>query len=305
MQNNKESMAYILMPYYKTRQDLFEKSIRSFIQQDYLNKKLIIYIDDKIDQKESILNFLNDNEKQNIIIIGGVEHKGIATARNELLKYVKENIDNNSFIFQLDSDDQYYNNNVITNTINNMKNYKADIAILGFSYKFYDGKVKDEDLLKTELDTQELVKKYKKSKYFEIDDFIKITSLGWVKVYNSNIFKTFTNVEENKKYEDFVYMGIFFINNLKICGITGNNIVFNKYNSSTTSNRTEKDCKYIINRLKEFENFAKSINKNKYNEKYIQYFIDSKKKEYKQIFKNYDNVNHTSLLNYFENLINN
>lgn len=285
MQNNKESMAYILMPYYKTRQDLFEKSIRSFIQQDYLNKKLIIYIDDKIDQKESILNFLNDNEKQNIIIIGGVEHKGIATARNELLKYVKENIDNNSFIFQLDSDDQYYNNNVITNTINNMKNYKADIAILGFSYKFYDGKVKDEDLLKTELDTQELVKKYKKSKYFEIDDFIKITSLGWVKVYNSNIFKTFTNVEENKKYEDFVYMGIFFINNLKICGITGNNIVFNKYNSSTTSNRTEKDCKYIINRLKEFENFAKSINKNKYNEKYIQYFIDSKKKNINKYLK--------------------
>lgn len=305
MQNNEGAMACILMPYYRTRQDLFEKSINSFIQQNYQNKKLIIYIDDQIDQKESILNFLNDNEKQNIIIIGGIEHKGVATARNELLKYVKENINDNSFIFQLDSDDQYMKNDTISNAINLMQNANTDIGILEFSYGFYDGKTKNDDLLKTEIETKELVKKYQKSKYFELDDLTKMTSLGCVKIYNSKTFKKFINVEENEKYEDFVYMGIFFINNLKICGITGNNIVFNKYNSSTTSNRTEKDCKDVINRLKEFEYFAKNINKNKDNEKYIQYFIDSKIEQYKKIFKNYDKENNTDLLNYFKQLINN
>lgn len=305
MQNDNKSMAYVLMPYYKTRQDLFKKSIRSFIQQNYQNKKLIIYIDDKIDQKESILNFLNDNEKQDIIIIGGIEHKGVATARNELLKYVKNNVDDNSFIFQLDSDDQYMKNDTISNAINLMQNANTDIGILEFSYGFYDGKTKNDDLLKTEIETQDLVKKYQKSKYFELDNLTKMTSLGCVKIYNSKTFKKFINVEENEKYEDFVYMGIFFINNLKICGITGNNIVFNKYNSSTTSNRTEKDCEDIINRLKEFADFAKNINKNKDNEKYIQYFIDSKIEQYKKIFKNYDKENNTDLLNYFKQLINN
>ena len=305
MQNNKEAMACILMPYYRTRQEFFEKSINSFIQQDYKNKKLIIYIDDKMDQKESLLNFLNDNEKQDIIIIGGIEHKGVATARNELLKYVKNNVDDNSFIFQLDSDDQYMKNDTISNAINLMQNANTDIGILEFSYGFYDGKTKNDDLLKTEIETQDLVKKYQKSKYFELDDLTKMTSLGCVKIYNSKTFKKFINVEENEKYEDFVYMGIFFSDKLKIIGIVGNNIIFNKYNSSTTSNRTEKDCEDIINRLKEFEYFAKNINKNKDNEKYIQYFVDSKIEQYKKIFKNYDKENNTDLLNYFEKLINN
>lgn len=30
--NNNKPMAYVLMPYYRTRQEFFEKSINSFIQ---------------------------------------------------------------------------------------------------------------------------------------------------------------------------------------------------------------------------------------------------------------------------------
>lgn len=305
MQNNEEAMACILMPYYRTRQEFFEKSINSFIQQDYKNKKLIIYIDDKMDQKESLLNFLNDNEKQNIIIIGGIEHKGVATARNELLKYVKNNVDDNSFIFQLDSDDQYMKNNTVSNAVNLMQNDNADIGILEFSYGFYDGRTQNADSLKTELETKELVQKYEKAKYFDINNITKMTSFGCVKVYSSKIFKKFVDVVENEKYFDFVYMGIFFVNELKIIGIPGNNIVFNRYNSSVTGHRTEKDCEDVINRLKEFADFAKTLNQNKDNEKYIQYFVDSKIEQYKKIFKIYDEENNTNLLNYFEELINN
>lgn len=186
-----------------------------------------------------------------------------------------------------------------------MQRNNTDIGILEFSYNFYDGKVKDDSLLKTELETKELAKKYQESKYFELDDFTKITSLGWVKIYTSKIFKKFIQVKENEKYEDFVYMGIFFSDKLKIIGIVGNNIIFNKYNSSTTSNRTEKDCEDVINRLKEFADFAKTLNQNEDNEKYIQYFVDSKIEQYKKIFENYDQDNNTKLFNYFKQLINN
>lgn len=264
-----------------------------------------MYIDDQIDQKESILNFLNNNEKQDIVIIGGTEHKGVAAARNELLKYIKENANDNSFVFQLDSDDQYMKNDTISNAINLMQNANTDIGILEFSYGFYDGKTKNDDLLKTEIETKDLVKKYQKSKYFELDDLTKMTSLGCVKIYKSKTFKKFINVEENEKYFDFVYMGIFFVNELKIIGISGNNVIFNRYNSSVTGHRTEKDCKDVINRLKEFADFAKILNQNKDNEKYIQYFVDSKIEQYKKIFKIYDEENNTNLLNYFEELINN
>lgn len=221
------------------------------------------------------------------------------------MKYIKENIDDNSFIFQLDSDDQYSNDNVISNSINTMQRNNADIGILEFSYNFYDGKVKDDSLLKTELETKELVKKYEKAKYFDINNITKMTSFGCVKVYSGNIFKKFIIVKENQKYFDFVYMGIFFVNELKIIGIPENNIVFNRYNSSVTGHRTEKDCEDVINRLKEFADFAKTLNQNEDNEKYIQYFVDSKIEQYKKIFKIYDEENNTNLLNYFEKLINN
>ena len=68
------------------------------------------------------------------------------------------------------------------------------------------------------------------------------------------------------------YILIYFVNELKIIGIPGNNIVFNRYNSSVTGHRTEKDCEDVINRLKEFADFAKALNQNKDNEKYLQCF---------------------------------
>ena len=196
-------------------------------------------------------------------------------------------------------------NNAVSNAINLMQNGNADLGILEFSYGFYDGRTQNADSLKTELETKELVQKYEKAKYFDINNITKMTSFGCVKVYSGNIFKKFIIVKEKQIYFDFVYIGIFFSDKLKIIGIVGNNIIFNKYNSSTTSNRTEKDCKDVINRLKEFADFAKTLNQNEDNEKYIQYFVDSKIEQYKKIFKIYDEENNTNLLNYFEELINN
>ena len=40
-----QNQVVVLMPYFKTRSGLFEKSLQSFLKQDYQNKKLVIYVD--------------------------------------------------------------------------------------------------------------------------------------------------------------------------------------------------------------------------------------------------------------------
>lgn len=70
-----------------------------------------------------------------------------------------------------------------------MQKNNADLGILEFSYGFYDGRTQNADSLKTELETKELVQKYEKAKYFDINNITKMTSFGCVKVYSGNIFK--------------------------------------------------------------------------------------------------------------------
>ena len=40
-----QNQVVVLMPYFKARSGLFEKSLQSFLKQDYQNKKLVIYVD--------------------------------------------------------------------------------------------------------------------------------------------------------------------------------------------------------------------------------------------------------------------
>ena len=62
-----ESQAIVLMPYYQTERSLFGKSLQSFLDQDYQNKKLVIYIDnDKKNENDlnSILDNLDEKQKK-------------------------------------------------------------------------------------------------------------------------------------------------------------------------------------------------------------------------------------------------
>ena len=47
-----QNQAVVLMPYFKTISDLFEKSLQGFLKQDYQNKKLVIYVDNALDEEK-------------------------------------------------------------------------------------------------------------------------------------------------------------------------------------------------------------------------------------------------------------
>lgn len=303
-----QNQAVVLMPYFRTRSDLFEKSLQSFLKQDYQNKKLVIYVDNVLSEEKDLKNILEKYVSKDIVIIGGKEHVGVAKARNNLLSYVKENQNDNDIIFQLDSDDYYTSDNAISKVIKNMKENAVDVAILNFEYGFYDGKTEDEGLKATELETNFIVEKYKEAKYFEPrEDLEKLTSLGWTKVYTAKLFKKLPFIAEDGKYEDFIYMALFCVDNIKVVGDDTKCIMFNKYSSSITSNRTEKDCESVVKRLSEFKQFYNELAKNLSSEKKIIYkhcmknFIDVKLRQYESIFKNYDNEHNTKLFNYYMN----
>lgn len=307
------------MPYYRTRSGLFEKSLTSFLEQDYQNKKLVIYVDNEIScEKEliGILEGLNKEQKKQITLIGGKGHIGVAKARNELLQYVKGHASDDDYIFLLDSDDEYTDNEVISRIIHSMTKHKADVAVLNFKYGFFDGKTEDAGLKKTREETSAIAQKYSEPHFFEPSkDLSTLTSLGWTRVYKGKIFKELPIVKNTGKYEDFVYMTPFCFDNIKVVGVTIPSIKFNKYSSSTTSMRTEKDCEDVVDRLNELKtSYTKMcaemekklpIYKKIIFSKCLENFINTKLEQYRIIFENYDNSHKTQLSKKFLEAINN
>ena len=314
-----EAKAFVLMPYYRTRSDLFKKSLTSFLKQDYQNKKLVIYVDNEIRcEKEliRILEGLKKEQKKQITLINGKRHIGVAKARNGLLWYVRKHISDDDYIFLLDSDDEYTDNKAISRVINSMTKHKADVAVLNFKYGFFDGKTEDAGLKKTREETSAIARKYSKPHSFEPSkDLSTLTSLGWTRVYKSKTFKKLPVVQKTGKYEDFVYMAPFCFDNIKVVGVTIPSIKFNKYSSSTTSMRTEKDCEDVVDRLNELKRSYRKmcaemgeklpIHKKIIFSKCLENFINTKLEQYRIIFKNYDNSHKTQLSEKFLEAINN
>lgn len=291
--------AYILMPVRGTDEILLESSINSIAKQDYENIHLVICDDGNTSEyRNKLKNILKEtklNGKYTIIPDESQpsETGNIAAARNQLLSYIKDYAEDFDFIFQLDSDDCFNEINFISKAVEEMQKKQAKIGLVGFEYQSSNQEFLNEllkqrvDLERTKQETDKTVKELSR-RPFEIDDFSKITTLGWTKVYSAELYKKLESVEENAKYEDFVYMYLFFLaEKNEIIGIPDIKINFTKHQTSTTATRTEKDCKDVINRLAEFKNKLVELNSDLKDEekKAVVSFIKAKLDSYSSIFE--------------------
>lgn len=185
--------AYILMPVRGTDEELLKNSINSIAKQDYGNIHLVIYDDGNTHEYiEKLVEILHEQKLGKIkctIISNGSkpsETGNIAAARNQLLSYIKDYAEDSDFIFQLDSDDCFNGPNFISTAVKKMQEKQAKIGLLGFEYASDDKSFLErlleqrKDLKKTKKETDEMVEKLSKQP-FELDDFSKITTIGWTK----------------------------------------------------------------------------------------------------------------------------
>lgn len=135
--NNSSLLFYIIVPVYKAEK-FIDKCIESVFNQSYKNWKLILVDDGSPDKSGEICDKYSSDYK-NIITIHQ-ENKGQIAARTRGNKYILENIQPNSFVVYLDSDDTLEWNalEVIKNTV---ENDYSDMVIYHYQRVYPSGKI--------------------------------------------------------------------------------------------------------------------------------------------------------------------
>lgn len=297
--------AWILMPFYNSEKYI-SKSLDSVLSQDYSEIRVLVYNDGSTDCSLQIIEEYKEKYNNKIIIINGCENRGIAAARNELLSFVKDPINNvkdMDYIFQLDSDDCYSRKNVISASIYQMQKTDATILLLDFDFVFEDKEVIITEGIMKEKTTSKIIANQYCSKndclssYTPKNGILSFTTLGWAKVYRADLYKTLKCVKEDGKFEDFVYMCLLISPQARITSLDENSsssILFTKHMSSITSTRKAKDFDDVIDRLLEFKVI---INSEEYKENRIKYkediegMIERKYNQYEEILIKNMNVN--------------
>ena len=135
--NNSDILFYIVVPVYKAEK-FIDKCISSVYNQSYRNWKLILVDDGSPDKSGEICDKYSAKDK-NIITIHQ-ENKGQIAARTTGNKYILENMQPNSFVVYLDSDDTLENNalEIIKNII---RRDNSDMVIYQYQRVYPDGKI--------------------------------------------------------------------------------------------------------------------------------------------------------------------
>ena len=135
--NNSNLLFYIVVPVYKA-ENFIDKCIESVFNQSYKNWKLILVDDGSPDKSGEICDKYS-SEYENIITIHQ-ENKGQIAARTRGNKYILENIQPNSFVVYLDSDDTLEWNalEVIKNTV---ENDNSNMVIYHYQRVYPSGKI--------------------------------------------------------------------------------------------------------------------------------------------------------------------
>ena len=135
--SNLEIQFYIIVPVYKAEK-FIDRCISSVYNQSYKNWKLILVDDGSPDKSGEICDRYSTQDK-NIITIHQ-ENKGQIAARTAGNKYILDNLQPNSFVVYLDSDDTL-EDNALETIKNTIERDNSDMVIFKYQRVYPNGKI--------------------------------------------------------------------------------------------------------------------------------------------------------------------
>lgn len=242
------------MPVYNSERYLIQ-ALNSVYAQNYSKTYLIIYDDGSTDQSKSILKSYKACYESNTHLFTHQENKGIAKAREQLIKY-SFSIDPNAMIVWLDADDQFTDGNFITRFVNQMRFTQADICLFNFKIKLeneqqkfnlnglYQEKQGHENVIDQIMQTKEQALSPEM-----IPDLMNISTLGWCKGYK----KIRWPQPKPCAYEDFVYIAaIYQADKITALPSSYKPFLYLRRSQSQTGKRSKETFDAIFTQLKQF-----------------------------------------------------
>ncbi len=202
--------AHILMPAYNA-QAFIAASLESVFKQTYENIKLIIIDDGSTDNTLAMIDDYmqaNPHFREKVAIESVSQNQGVGLTRKALIKKSKE-LNPDAYIFWLDSDDVYTEENFVESVIHQMVMTQAEICVFNFSIEYEDpaqianaaGLIKDRENSRRVIETifsspQQAVSPLE-------ENVMGLTSLGWIKCYAPSVCLP---EAADCPFEDFVSM---------------------------------------------------------------------------------------------------
>lgn len=185
-------MISIIIPVYNV-ENYIKQCLVSIFNQTYRNFELIIVNDGSTDNSEKIINEFC-KQYENIIYVYQ-DNQGVASARNNALKYITGN-----FVAFIDPDD-YIEENYLEYLYNNINENKSEVAICGYREIYDDDIEGKENIINFE--------KFKKDIFVESEIInlllqLELNGFLWNKLFRiTDNFYSSMCFPKNKLFEDY------------------------------------------------------------------------------------------------------
>jgi teichuronic acid biosynthesis glycosyltransferase TuaG len=232
-------LASIIMPYFKKKK-YFKYSYYSALNQNIINKEIIIVYDDEDKSEISYLKSIIKKRKNTILIINKKNY-GVGISRN-----IGINRSKGKYICFLDCDD-IWKKNKIKLQINYMKENNLVFTHTAYSIISAEGKI---------------LHSIKAKKQLEYSDLIKSCDVGLSTVIIKRDILKFFNFKSIKTKEDYLLWLELAKNNIKIMGINKILSFWRRTSDSLSSNILQKikDAFTIYYQYEKYSFFTSLIN---------------------------------------------
>ncbi len=242
---------HVLMPVYNSEQYL-PQSIDSVLMQESDDVVLIVYDDGSTDHSRTVLESYAKRYPSKITYFGMGENRGIAHAREALLR-ASFTRDETAFILWLDSDDCFTSKTFVTRFVDQMEKTGADVCLFTFDVVLENpsDKANLAGLLDEKHGHEEVLDALFKSESqvvspSNMNELMNVSTLGWTKGYRQIHWPH----PEDCCYEDFVYMAALFnADAITALPSTYKPIQHLRRAQSTTGRRTAKTFQDVLTQL--------------------------------------------------------